>query len=113
MTQHAMAVPVQHIYYVLCYAWDEFAPKQIERVASGAFPDALHLFASILDAGVRSLHQRGFETGYVTFEQPTRSPREEFSSVETARLVAAQPGRVCCTCDQVTSGSGPNIETNS
>jgi len=29
-----MAIPVQNIYYLLCYAWDQFAPKQLEKMAS-------------------------------------------------------------------------------
>lgn len=98
-----MAVPVQNIYYLLCYAWDEFAPKQLEKVAAAQFPDAVHLFARLLATGVRSLHQRGFETGYVTIEQPTSSPRGRILMGETIRLVATQPSRVCCAYDEMSA----------
>jgi 5-methylcytosine-specific restriction enzyme subunit McrC len=98
-----MAVPVQNIYYLLCYAWDEFAPKQLEKVAAEQFPDAVHLFARLLATGVRSLHQRGFETGYVTLEQATSSPRGRILIGETLRLVATQPSRVCCTFDEMSA----------
>ncbi|MCC7174327.1 MAG: hypothetical protein IT159_03950 [Bryobacterales bacterium] len=96
-----MAIPVQNIYYLLCYAWDEFAPKQLEKIATEEFPDAVHLFARLLATGVRSLHQRGFETGYVTLEQVTSSPRGRIMMAETLLLVATQPARVCCTFDEM------------
>jgi 5-methylcytosine-specific restriction enzyme subunit McrC len=96
-----MAIPIQNIYYLLCYAWDEFAPKQLEKVASEEFPDALHLFAALLDSGVRLLHQRGFETGYLIIEQPTSSPRGRILMAETTRLVATQPSRVHCAYDEM------------
>jgi 5-methylcytosine-specific restriction enzyme subunit McrC len=98
-----MKVPVQNIYYLLCYAWDEFAPKQLEKVAAEEFPDAIHLFARLLVTGVRSLHRRGFETGYVTEEQPTSSPRGRILMGETLRLIATQPSRVYCTYDEMSA----------
>jgi 5-methylcytosine-specific restriction enzyme subunit McrC len=103
-----MAIPIQNIYYLLSYAWEEFAPRQLEKIASEPFPDALHLFAAMLEAGVRSLHRRGFETGYVTFEEPTSSPRGRILMGQTIRLVAIQPGNVCCAYDELV----PDVLTN-
>jgi 5-methylcytosine-specific restriction enzyme subunit McrC len=96
-----MAIPVQNIYYLLSYAWDQFAPRQIGRVASEPFPDALHLFASMLDYGVRALHQRGLETGYITVQDATSAPRGRIVMSQTIRLVATQPARVHCAYDEL------------
>lgn len=98
-----MAIPVWNIYYLLCYAWDEFAPKQLENVGAEEFPDAIHLFARLLVTGVRSLHQRGFETDYITLEQSTSSPRGRILMAQTLRLVATQPSRVSCTYDEMSA----------
>jgi 5-methylcytosine-specific restriction enzyme subunit McrC len=103
-----MPIPVHNLYYLLCYAWDEFAPKQLERVAKEEFSDALHLFASLLDSGIRSLHQRGLETGYVTFEQPTSAPRGRILMTQSIPLIVTQPGRVCCAYDEMS----PDVLTN-
>jgi 5-methylcytosine-specific restriction enzyme subunit McrC len=97
-----MAIPVQNIYYLLSYAWDQFAPRQVEKIASEPFPDSLHLFATILVTGIRALHQRGFETGYITVDAPTSSLRGRLLVSETIRLVAAQPARVHCAYDEMT-----------
>jgi 5-methylcytosine-specific restriction enzyme subunit McrC len=98
-----MVVPVRNIYYLLCYAWDEFAPKQIENVVTEECSDALHLFARLLASGVRSLHRRGLETGYVSVRHATSSPRGRIVMAETMRLVATQPARVCCTYDEIST----------
>ncbi len=98
-----MAIPVQNIYYLLCYAWDEFAPKQMEKIASENFPDAMHLFARLLATGARLLHQRGLETGYITLECSTSSPRGRVSIGETLRLAATQPTRVRCAHDEMST----------
>lgn len=46
-------IPVANIYYLLCYAWDEFAPRRIAERDAEAFPDTLHLFSHLLVVGVR------------------------------------------------------------
>src|SRR5450755_1832715 len=69
------SIPVANIYYLLCYAWNEFAPRQMDRYAAEDFPDTLHLFSRQLIIGLESLHQRGFETGYIPLEESTSTPR--------------------------------------
>jgi 5-methylcytosine-specific restriction enzyme subunit McrC len=98
-----MGIPVQNIYYLLCYAWDEFAPKQLAKIASEEFFDVVHLFASLLASGVWSLHQRGFEKGYVNLEHATSSPRGRIMMAETLRLVATQPARVYSAYDEMSA----------
>jgi 5-methylcytosine-specific restriction enzyme subunit McrC len=68
-------IPVANIYYLLCYAWDDFAPLLVHRYAAEDFPDTLHLFSRQLVAGVRALHRRGIENDYVSFEESTSFPR--------------------------------------
>ncbi len=96
-----MAIPVANIYYLLCYAWDEFAPRQMSGVAAEEFPDALHLFAHLLVVGLRALHRRGLETGYIVLEEPSSVVRGRIVMGATIRLMATQPGRVCCSFDEM------------
>lgn len=96
-----MPIPVENIYFLLCYAWDEFAPKQIDKLAAEAFPDSLHLFARMLVAGIESLHKRGFERGYLVEEEATSSPRGRIVVAESMRLLATQPARLWCAFDEL------------
>ena len=47
-----MAIPVANIYYLLCYSWDEFVPRQMINVEAEQFPDTLHLFSRLLVIGL-------------------------------------------------------------
>jgi 5-methylcytosine-specific restriction enzyme subunit McrC len=77
-----MSIPVANIYYLLCYAWDQFAPRQMCGVAVEEFPDTLRLFSHLLLVGLRSLHRCGLETGYI--------PIEETTSVVRGRILIGQ-----------------------
>jgi 5-methylcytosine-specific restriction enzyme subunit McrC len=98
-----MAIPVANIYYLLCYAWKEFAPRQMISVKAEEFPDTLHLFSHLLVVGLRVLHRRGLETGYITMEEPASTVRGRILIKETIRLLAAQPKRICCTFDEMSA----------
>ncbi len=98
-----MAIPVANIYYLLCYAWDQFAPRQMSGVAAEEFPDTLHLFSHLLIVGLRALHRRGLETGYIALEEPSSSVRGRILIRETIRLLAAQPKRIYCSFDEMSA----------
>jgi 5-methylcytosine-specific restriction enzyme subunit McrC len=102
------SIPVANIYYLLCYAWDEFAPRQIEQYAAEDFPDTLHLFSRQLIAGAKALHRRGLETDYVNFEESTSLPRGRILMAPSVRLMAVQPGRVYCSFDEMS----PDVPSN-
>lgn len=103
-----MGIPVANIYYLLCYAWDEFAPGQMASVAAEEFPDTLHLFSNLLQVGIRALHRRGLETGYVSVEEPTSTVRGRILIGETIRRLTSQPKKVYCAFDEMS----PNILSN-
>ena len=98
-----MGIPVANIYYLLCYAWDEFAPRQMANVAAEEFPDTLHLFSHLLLIGLRALHRRGLETGYIPIEEPTSTVRGRILIGPTIRLLTAQPTKVHCAFDEMSA----------
>lgn len=98
-----MAIPVANIYYLLCYAWDEFAPRQMTSVAGEEFRDTLHLFSRLLVVGLRTLHRRGFERGYVQNEQATGIVRGRILMKETARVRISHPQQVFCSFDDLSA----------
>jgi 5-methylcytosine-specific restriction enzyme subunit McrC len=96
-----MAIPIANIYYLLCYAWDEFVPRQLTNVAGEQFPDTLHLFSHLLVVGLRTLHRRGLEKGYVVTEQPTSIVRGRILIENTFRVRSRQPQQVFCAFDDL------------
>src|ERR1700732_3028908 len=96
-------IPVANIYYLLCYAWDEFAPRQMDRYAAEDFPDTLHLFARQLVVGINALHRQGFETGYIPQEESTSTPRGRILMAQSIRAMTMQPKRVYCAFDEMSA----------
>jgi 5-methylcytosine-specific restriction enzyme subunit McrC len=96
-----MEIPVANIYYLLCYAWDEFAPRLMTDVAVEEFTDTLDLFSHLLLVGIRALHRRGFETGYNTIEEGTSTVRGRILIGQSTRLFNAQPKRLQCAYDEI------------
>jgi 5-methylcytosine-specific restriction enzyme subunit McrC len=103
-----MAIPVSNIYYLLCYAWDEFAPSQTIGVAAEDAPDTLHLFSRMLVVGLRALYRRGLETGYVTQDEAMSVIRGRIVIGDTIRLLATRPKKIACSFDEIT----PDILSN-
>jgi 5-methylcytosine-specific restriction enzyme subunit McrC len=98
-----MAIPIANIYYLLCYAWDEFAPRQMTEVNADLFPDSLHLFSHLLVAGVRTLHRRGLERGYVSTEEPTTTLRGRILIGKTIQIRVQQPQKAFCEFDDLSA----------
>ncbi len=96
-------IPVANIYYLLCYAWDEFAPRQIARYAAEDFPDTLHLFSRQLIAGLQALHRQGLETDYVPIEESTSAPHGRVLIAPSIRTLSTQPRRVYCAFDEMSA----------
>jgi 5-methylcytosine-specific restriction enzyme subunit McrC len=97
-----MTIPVANLYYLLCYAWGEFTPRQMTAVTPENCPDTLHLFAQILAISVRSLHRRGLDTGYVVHEEHVSAVRGRILVGETIRCLATKPKQVVCAFDELT-----------
>jgi 5-methylcytosine-specific restriction enzyme subunit McrC len=96
-----MPIPVANIYYLLCYAWDQFAPRQMAGVEVEKFQDTLHLFAHLLVVGLRTLHRRGPETGYVVTEEPTSTLRGRLLIGRSLQLLARHPLKLVCAFDEM------------
>jgi 5-methylcytosine-specific restriction enzyme subunit McrC len=94
------SIPVANLYYLLCYAWDEFAPRQLTNLASEAYPDTL---ARLLAAGVRVLHRRGLDSGYIACQEAIGGVRGRIVMAETIRFLASQPKRVVCAFDELSA----------
>jgi 5-methylcytosine-specific restriction enzyme subunit McrC len=95
------SIPVANIYYLLCYAWDQFAPDVLNKIATESSSDILHLFTRMLAAGVRVLHKRGFETGYTDREETISSVRGRIVITRSIQIRRRHPGRLVCLHDEL------------
>lgn len=60
-------IPIQNIYYLLCYAWNKIEEQEITNIQPEDFKDDLvNLFAKVLINGTKHLLKRGLNRDYFT-----------------------------------------------
>ncbi len=60
-----MSIPIQNIYYLLCYAWNKLDEKDLVNVQEGDSNELIDLFAKVLINGTTYLLKRGLDRYYV------------------------------------------------
>ena len=58
-------IPIQNIFYLLCYAWDQLAEGAEIEIAAEDCHSLDELFARVLTSGTRKLLQRGLDRDYL------------------------------------------------
>lgn len=88
-------IPVQNIYYLLCYAWNKLEEGEVVDVSSVNSTKLVDLFAKVLAGGTHHLIRRGFDRGYLAFaeETPRIRGKIDFSSSLKRNLLARGQAR--------------------
>lgn len=104
-----MKVPIQNLYYLLCFAWD-FAPQEL-AIDVGAIPassDVLDLCSHVLVTGMDYLFRRGLDQGYLLHEEKTSRLRGRIHITRTIRHRAWSRPEAVCQFDELS----PNVLHN-
>jgi len=68
----ALKIPIENIYYLLCYAWNKLDEGKSVDVTTIDSTNLLDLFAKVLIGGLSHLFKRGLDRGYITFSEDSR-----------------------------------------
>lgn len=94
-------IPIQNIYYLLCYAWNKLEEKDIVEVESLKSTQLVDLFAKVLIGGTLHLIRRGFDRGYLHFSEDTRLPRGKIDFASTMKRNLLTNCRIHCEFDEL------------
>src|SRR5262245_59189081 len=94
-----MKIPVQNIYYLLCYAWNTLDEGRLVDVSHETARSLPELFARVLETGMASLLRRGLDRGYVEEAEDTRSLKGKINLSETMKRNLLLRSRVHCVFD--------------
>src|SRR3954466_13854019 len=89
-----MDIPIQNIYFLLCYAWDKLEEENVVDVDPAGITELVDLFARVLISGTNHLLKRGFDRNYVAHQEWTGRlrGRGDISAVaKTGRVTATLP----------------------
>ena len=103
-----MQIPIENIYYLLCYAWNKLEEKERVNVSVDDKTELLDLFAKILINGTKILLKRGIDRSYIDFTEDIAGVKGKVQISQTLKSNMLFKQRTVCTFDTFSS----NILTN-
>jgi 5-methylcytosine-specific restriction enzyme subunit McrC len=94
-------IPIQNIYYLLCYAWNKLEEGEIVDVSSLESPQLADLFAKVLLGGSRHLIRRGIDRGYIPCGEERATIRGKIAFAPSVRRNLFQQGIAFCEFDEL------------
>jgi len=102
------AIPIQNIYFLLAYAWNEFREGEQVDVDQTDCPDVHNLLAMVLSSGIRKLATRGMDKGYIVVTEETPRLRGRMRLLPSYQKLTQLSGRMICEFDELTADTLPN-----
>ncbi|MCO5251854.1 MAG: 5-methylcytosine-specific restriction endonuclease system specificity protein McrC [Candidatus Kapabacteria bacterium] len=97
--QAPIEIPIQNIYYLLCYSWNKLDEKERVNVSIDGNTELLDLFAKVLINATKMLLKRGIDKNYIdhTVELAGIKGKIQISRTLKSNLLFKQ--RTICTFD--------------
>jgi 5-methylcytosine-specific restriction enzyme subunit McrC len=103
-----MAIPIENIYYLLCYAWNTLEEKDRVKVSIDDETTLVDLFAKILINSTRVLIRRGIDKSYVPVTEEFVGIKGKLELTATIKGQLHLRHRTICSFDEFSA----NILTN-
>ena len=94
-------IPIQNIYYLLCYAWNRLEERDIVNVSGIDSTSIVDLFAKVLIGGISHLLKRGFDRGYLDLVEDTRCLKGKLLFNPTLKRNLLIKAQVQCEFDEL------------
>jgi 5-methylcytosine-specific restriction enzyme subunit McrC len=95
-----MEIPVQNIYYLLCYAWDRLDEGRLLDVRTEDLNQIHDLLARVLGNGVRHLLRKGLDRGYVARSEVRSRITGKVGFSESIRRMLLPNAQAYCSFDE-------------
>lgn len=96
-----MDIPIQNIYYMLCYAWNKLEERDIVSVDQTDKDNIEDLFARVLVVGISHLLKKGLDRGYVIHREDTGLIRGKIDFTTTLKKSFFKQPRIYCEYDEL------------
>ena len=96
-----MKIPIENVYYLLCYAWNKLEEKDLLKIDPRGATSLVDLFAKVLIGGINHLIKRGYDRNYVTYSEETRQIRGKLNFAPIIKRNLLQKGFAHCDFDEL------------
>lgn len=102
------AIPIENIYYLLCYAWDKLDEAELTSVSLAGEARLVDLFARVLRSGVTHLLKRGLDRRYITADEELAGVRGRIDISASLKRVSFPRARAWCVFDELSPDTPAN-----
>lgn len=102
------SIPIQNVYYLLCYAWEQMAAGKIAETGTAGQTQLVNLFAQVLINGTQRVVKQGLDRGYVTEAESTPRPRGRIDFTTSLKRGLLPRGKAHCHYDTLSRDVLPN-----
>lgn len=95
-----MQIPIQNIYYLLCYAWNKLEESDIVNVNEIDSTELIDLFAKVLSNSCSRLLKQGLDRYYVEHEDVIMGIKGKFNFTATIKQNILPLSRTACIYDE-------------
>ncbi len=95
-------IPIQNLYYLLCYAWGLPEKRDWVKVDADSCPAVLDLLSRLLTKGADILLKRGIAKEYRTHEEEIAGIKGKLELAKTIKANRHREGKTICTLDDLT-----------
>ncbi len=103
-----MQIPIENIYYLLCYAWNKLDEKERVNVSVDDKTELLDLFAKVLINATKMLLKRGIDKNYIDHTEELAGVKGKVQISQTLKSNLLFKQKTICTFDDFSS----NIVSN-
>ena len=103
-----MKVPLENVYYLLCYAWDHMEEGETIDLGSESFGGPVDLFARVLNQGVARLVARGLDRDYLSVREDVRGLKGKLDVGTTVKRNLLLAGKTHCGFDELSHDISQN-----
>ncbi len=95
-----MQIPIQNIYYLLCYAWNKLEESEIVNVDEIDSTELIDLFAKVLSNSCSRLLKQGLDRYYVEHEDVIMGIKGKFNFSATIKQNVLPLSKTACIYDE-------------
>jgi 5-methylcytosine-specific restriction enzyme subunit McrC len=103
-----MTIPIQNIYYLLCYAWNKMQEKDIVNVDTSDYEQLPDLLAKVLITGCNRLFKQGLDRNYIETTEIYSGVKGKLEFAESIKTQAFLSGKSVCRFDEFSHNILPN-----
>jgi len=96
-----MTIPINNIYYLLCYAWKRLEEGRVVDVSGVSESELVNLFARVLIGGTRHLLRRGLDRNYISKHETLSCLRGRVDFEESNKRMLLHQASAACVFDEL------------